>query len=110
MGRVCKANYLWLVVAVFAFTSCKPRKPHVVNHAFYYWQHNFNLYWHDSGYFYLNKLRPCNIYVKALDVDWNEVNHAYPSSITRFSWYIGKDSVINRIAQVVFITNNTMQK
>jgi len=110
MWRVCKANYLWFIIAVVAFASCKPRKPHVVKHAFYYWQNYCDLHPPDSAYTYLSKLRPCNVYVKALDVDWNDVNHAYPSSITRFSWYIGIDSVINRTALVVFITNKTMQK
>jgi hypothetical protein len=105
-----KGRYLLFLAVLVAFYSCKPRKPVVVNRAFYYWQHNFNIYWQDSSHAYLAKRKATELYIKVLDVDWNEVNHAYPSSVTQFNSYLNGDSVINRIVQVVFITNKTMQK
>lgn len=45
-----------------------------------------------------------------LDVDWNEVNSAYPTSITYFDYKIRQKGLDFNAVPVVFITNRTLQK
>jgi hypothetical protein len=83
------------------------KKPHAIERAVYYWQTN-GFYLNAKAESFLTQHHIKKIYTKVMDITWNEVYKAYPSTITDFSYNIKKDTAIKFIP-VIFITNEVMQ-
>jgi len=95
-----------LVISALCFCSCK--KDRTVDRAYYYWKTEFTL--SDSQEIFLDSNHIKKLYIKLLDVDWNEVNSAYPTSITDFEYNFPGKGLHFIAVPVVFITNRTLQK
>ena len=99
---------LSLMVLLF-LTACKERQ---VKRCYYYWA---------NGKFpgpveeiLLKTHHIQKIYAKLMDIDWDEMNHAYPVSLNpmiELVWRLtARDSLPLRVVPVVFITNKTFEK
>ena len=82
-------------------------KPYTVERAVYYWQTN-GFYLNRTADRFLVQHQIKKIYAKVMDITWNEVYKAYPSTNTDLSSDIKKDTSLKFIP-VIFITNEVMQ-
>lgn len=99
---------LYLCLLPVLLFSCKERK---VTHGYYFWRNG--TYIGSAEKSFLRQHAVQKLYAKCLDIDWNEVNHAHPLTITpvheiAFSLQ-NYDSLAIRVIPVVFITNKTFR-
>lgn len=100
--------YLLLVTSLF---SCKERTP-VVTRAYYYWRNSTSVTEQERKFLRQHQVR--KLYAKCLDVDWSDVNHAWPLTINNvheigYGFKNYGDTVNATVVPVVFITNKTFQ-
>lgn len=79
-------------------------KPRQVNRATYFWATTFKLTRETDSI--LKSLGINALYVKIMDIDWNYVHHAYPSTVTQMDFSYTHS---RRFIPVIFITNKTLQ-
>lgn len=101
------ALFIYLLLLFIVIGSCNHRKP-VITRAYYYWRSSSDIAPEEKAFLRSNAIR--KVYAKCLDIDWNEVNHAYPINIVPvhqiadgFQHY--SDTVNATVVPVIFITN-----
>ena len=82
--------------------SCEDQKQRTISPAFYHWKNNLDI--SNAELDYLSSLNVKKIYIRFLDVDWED-QHAVPLSILNYKSKIS-DSL--EIVPTIFITNRTM--
>lgn len=106
-SRSCR--FLFLLLLPVLLLSCKERK---VTRGYYFWRNATYLNHTEKSYLRQHGIQ--KLYVKCLDIDWNETNHAYPLTITpvhAIAYDLQHyDSLHMQVIPVVFITNKTFQK
>ena len=104
--RLIFISFLLATILCFSgllFTCYQPTKK--VARGMYYWR--TNLYLGDQDKRFLKNQRIEKLYVKIMDITWNAVYHAYPSTSTNIENNLEKDTTLEFVP-VVFITNETL--
>lgn len=113
----CAACLSWSLIAGCALLTSCGQDPEVVR-AMYHWRNDDAIT--DDARTFLDTHAVGTLFHKVLDIDWNEANHAYPTSINAMpdlvQYTYGLDS--GRIARlgrmqrvpVVFLTERTMRQ
>lgn len=104
--RLSRLPLLWLLLVLLF--SCKEKK---VTRGYYFWRNTTHVQQAERSFLRQHSVQ--KLYAKCLDIDWNDINHAYPITITpvhnialNLQHY---DSMAIKIIPVVFITNKTFR-
>jgi len=98
--KTLKIGIIFLL-AICLYGGCSSNKSGINQHAFYYWETNFNL--DESDLVYFNELSIKKLYIHFFDVEYE--SQAVPAGIIRFNTKIPANF---EIVPVVFITNKTI--
>ncbi len=104
--------YKFLILLLFAFTSCINNKKEI-EVGFYDWQYNNSFENQKNNDSTLKILSPKNLYFKLLDIDWDENYQYYPTAIKDFNYFNNySDTLLKNINFVfcIYITNKVFEK
>lgn len=101
-----------LFFAVLILPAACNHKPRLVNRAVYLWKNSPWIDWVERDW--LKKHDVGKVYVKLLDVDWDEARGAYPVSLNNTEYLVRNiypsDSLELDVVPVIFITNKVFAR
>lgn len=101
-----------LFFAVFILLAACNHPRRQVNRAVYYWRNAGWIAFDDRKWMKEHEIN--KVYVKLLDVDWDEARGAYPSSLNNIEYFVRSiypsDSLSLDIVPVIFITNKVFTR
>jgi hypothetical protein len=107
-----RRNFLLLLIPFLFCFSCQTKRPALVERSYYYWRTSGEI--SPTERQFLRDRQIHKLYVRILDVDWNDVDGAIPVSEgsadvlnTQLNKY---DSLDVQLVPCIFITNRTFEK
>lgn len=106
-----RISLIFLSFIFLLFTTCSKKETRVVR-GYYYWRTNGYVTQEESKFLQTHSIT--KLYSKLMDIDWSDVNGAYPvvsGKLDLLNYYINNRDFLNiDIVPVIFITNNTFSK
>lgn len=94
--------YLWFLPLLF---SCKEK---TITRSYYFWRNTNEIQPSEKAFLQQHGVK--KLYIKYMDIDWNDIHQAHPSII---GWYHNMAYDISKVqvtaVPVIFITNKTFQ-
>lgn len=104
--RIIVISFIISLLLCISSLFIKPYfEPNKITKGMYYWQ--TNLYIDNIDISFIKKQQIDRLYVKIMDISWNSIYKAYPTTVLKIEEEIKNYSYLD-VAPVIFITNETL--